>query len=89
MFLQPASIVLTITFVKITIYQALKDVHVVHKQKMPTVSVSTLAFSETPVQLRDPVQYAVWTGFEPATSCVTGRHSNQLNYQTLKNRVQR
>ena len=22
------------------------------------------------------------TGLEPATSCVTGRHSNQLNYQT-------
>ena len=27
---------------------------------------------------------AVWTGLEPATSCVTGRHSNQLNYQTNK-----
>ena len=26
---------------------------------------------------------AVWTGLEPATSGVTGRHSNQLNYQTL------
>ena len=25
----------------------------------------------------------VWTGLEPATSCVTGRHSNQLNYQTM------
>ena len=25
---------------------------------------------------------AVWTGLEPATSCVTGRRSNQLNYQT-------
>ncbi len=25
---------------------------------------------------------AVWTGLEPATSCVTGRHSNQLNYRT-------
>ena len=25
---------------------------------------------------------AVRTGLEPATSCVTGRHSNQLNYQT-------
>ncbi len=25
---------------------------------------------------------AVWTGLEPATSCVTGRYSNQLNYQT-------
>jgi hypothetical protein len=26
---------------------------------------------------------AVWTGLEPATSAVTGRHSNQLNYQTV------
>src|SRR5690606_4303694 len=25
---------------------------------------------------------AVWTGLEPATPCVTGRYSNQLNYQT-------
>src|SRR5690606_42146927 len=28
--------------------------------------------------------FAVWTGLEPATSCVTGRHSNQLNYQTVR-----
>jgi hypothetical protein len=28
------------------------------------------------------IDYAVWTGLEPATSGVTGRHSNQLNYQT-------
>jgi hypothetical protein len=26
--------------------------------------------------------FAVRTGLEPATSCVTGRHSNQLNYRT-------
>ena len=26
---------------------------------------------------------AVWTGLEPATSAVTVRHSNQLNYQTI------
>ena len=26
---------------------------------------------------------AVATGLEPATSCVTGRHSNQLNYATV------
>ncbi len=25
---------------------------------------------------------AEWTGFEPATSGVTGRHSNQLNYHS-------
>src|SRR5690606_507829 len=24
---------------------------------------------------------ATWTGLEPVTSAVTGRHSNQLNYQ--------
>ena len=30
---------------------------------------------------------AVWTGLEPATPCVTGRYSNQLNYQTLIWRV--
>ena len=29
------------------------------------------------------LQMAVWTGLEPATSAVTGRHSNQLNYQTI------
>ena len=27
------------------------------------------------------IQLAGWTGLEPATSAVTGRHSNQLNYQ--------
>lgn len=26
---------------------------------------------------------AVRTGLEPATSCVTGRHSNQLNYHSV------
>ncbi len=26
---------------------------------------------------------AVWTGLEPATPCVTGRYSNQLNYHTM------
>ncbi len=26
---------------------------------------------------------AEWTGFEPATSCVTGRHSNRLNYHSF------
>ncbi len=27
--------------------------------------------------------FAEWTGLEPATSCVTGRHSNQLNYHSF------
>ena len=26
---------------------------------------------------------ATWMGFEPTTSAVTGRHSNQLNYQAI------
>ncbi len=29
-----------------------------------------------------PLSSAVWTGLEPATPCVTGRYSNQLNYHT-------
>ena len=29
------------------------------------------------------VNVADWTGLEPATSAVTGRHSNQLNYQSV------
>ncbi len=28
------------------------------------------------------INSAVWTGLEPATPCVTGMYSNQLNYQT-------
>ena len=30
---------------------------------------------------------AVWTGLEPATPCVTGRYSNQLNYHTIYQRA--
>ena len=29
---------------------------------------------------------AVWTGLEPATPCVTGMYSNQLNYRTVSQR---
>ncbi len=29
--------------------------------------------------------FAGWTGLEPATSAVTGQHSNQLNYQPKEN----
>jgi hypothetical protein len=28
-------------------------------------------------------QSAEWTGFEPATPCVTGMYSNQLNYHSV------
>ena len=27
--------------------------------------------------------FADWTGLEPATPCVTGMYSNQLNYQSI------
>jgi hypothetical protein len=35
--------------------------------------------------LKDSTQHfsAVWTRLELATPCVTGRYSNQLNYQTV------
>ncbi len=29
---------------------------------------------------------ARWTGLEPATPCVTGRYSNQLNYHRMRER---
>ncbi len=35
-----------------------------------------------PYRLAMAQKMAVRTGLEPATSCVTGRHSNQLNYRT-------
>ena len=35
------------------------------------------------VQLIFASCFAGWTGLEPATSAVTGRHSNQLNYQPV------
>ncbi len=37
---------------------------------------------KSPRYLGGPCLLAVWTGLEPATPCVTGRYSNQLNYQT-------
>ena len=30
---------------------------------------------------------AGWTGLEPATSAVTGQHSNQLNYQPVPREI--
>ena len=32
---------------------------------------------------------ATWMGFEPTTSAVTGRHSNQLNYQAIDTPLRR
>ncbi len=37
---------------------------------------------KAPFQLVKRGFLADWTGLEPATSAVTGRHSNQLNYQS-------
>ena len=31
-----------------------------------------------------PGRFAVRTGLEPATPCVTGMYSNQLNYRTIQ-----
>jgi hypothetical protein len=36
---------------------------------------------KTPLAFTNGV-FAEWTGLEPATSCVTGRHSNRLNYHS-------
>ena len=41
-----------------------------HKIKIPKIQ-------------KDLGDFAVWTRLELATSCVTGRHSNQLNYHTV------
>jgi hypothetical protein len=35
-----------------------------------------------PVVTTHFTHFADWTGLEPATSAVTGQHSNQLNYQS-------
>src|SRR5690606_19676800 len=37
---------------------------------------------KSPIHFVYRASLAVRTGFEPATSAVTGRHSNQLNYRT-------
>ena len=34
-----------------------------------------------------PQEMAEWTGLEPATSAVTGQHSNQLNYHSISNDI--
>ena len=30
------------------------------------------------------IEKAEWTGLEPATPCVTGMYSNQLNYHSVR-----
>ena len=52
------------------------------------VYLSDMCFKKNGNKKRVPNIYsklfflAVWTGLEPATPCVTGMYSNQLNYQT-------
>ncbi len=45
-------------------------------------TADTWSFNPLLYQLSYRAKKTVWTGLEPATSCVTGGHSNQLNYQT-------
>ena len=53
-----------------------------------SVYLSDMCFKKNGNKKRVPNIYsklfflAVWTGLEPATPCVTGMYSNQLNYQT-------
>ena len=49
-------------------------------------TIDTRIFSPLLYRLSYGTIMAVWTGLEPATSAVTGRHSNQLNYQTNNNK---
>ncbi len=49
---------------------------------MPKPLQITVSLLLLHLPLSDGRQVAVWTGFEPATPCVTGMYSNQLNYQT-------
>lgn len=57
--------------------------------KNPSTEPSTVGLSQkiNPCKSRTykglKIAFAVWTGLEPATPCVTGRYSNQLNYQTV------
>ena len=45
------------------------------------MTLNYFVLSVSDLSLRDSL--AVWTGLEPATPCVTGRYSNQLNYHTI------
>ena len=48
-----------------------------YKKRMSKISPKANYFTHS------PLSSAVWTGLEPATPCVTGRYSNQLNYHTV------
>ena len=51
--------------------------------ELPDIKLSAASHKKIPHVSREGFYFiAVWTGLEPATPCVTGRYSNQLNYQT-------
>ena len=57
------------------------------KQKKPPISLESFSLVEnigfySNLTTHNFFKSAVWTGLEPATPCVTGMYSNQLNYQT-------
>ena len=59
-------------------------------QKISVAQVVALVVAKNKVQKQKALDnehvtkgFADWTGLEPATSAVTGRHSNRLNYQSL------
>ena len=54
----------------------------IRKKRVTRIELATTAWKAVVLPL-NYTRMAVWTGLEPATSCVTGRHSNQLNYQTI------
>ena len=57
---------------------------VITKSKRVTrIELATTAWKAVVLPL-NYTRMAVWTGLEPATSCVTGRHSNQLNYRSAQ-----
>ena len=47
-------------------------------------TVDTRIFSPLLYQLSYRGKLATWTGLEPVTSAVTGRHSNQLNHRAIQ-----
>ena len=55
------------------------------KERKPALRISIKSkIKKAPEKLEAFMHFAVWTGFEPATPCVTGMYSNQLNYQTVR-----
>ena len=72
----------TITMAQKKPFQTGKASHWIQLQIHTTCDVAnTTSFKKSPP--RRALFFAVWTRLELATPCVTGRYSNQLNYQTV------